>query len=142
MLVWLAAPLIVPAITPGFDQGRLDRTMELTRIMLASPIFLALGALATSLLNARGRFAASAVAPLIYNAAIIGGAVFLGADDGRDRPGDRRRRRSDRPRRDPARRRCARSASATTRRSSSGIPMPAGRCSSWSRARSAWRRAS
>lgn len=76
-VVWLLAPMLVPAITPGFDQGRLDRTIELTRIMVASPIFLALGALATSVLNARGRFAASAVAPLIYNAAIIGGAVFL-----------------------------------------------------------------
>ena len=75
--VWLAAPLIVPAITPGFDAARIERTVELTRVMLASPIFLALGALATSLLNARGRFAAAAVAPLIYNAAIIGGAVFL-----------------------------------------------------------------
>jgi putative peptidoglycan lipid II flippase len=77
VVVWLAAPLIVPAITPGFDEARIERTIELTRIMLASPVFLALGALATSLLNARGRFAASAVAPLIYNAAIIGGAVFL-----------------------------------------------------------------
>jgi putative peptidoglycan lipid II flippase len=75
--VWLAAPVLVPAITPGFDEARIERTVELTRIMLASPVFLALGALATSLLNARGRFAASAVAPLIYNAAIIGGAVFL-----------------------------------------------------------------
>lgn len=75
--VWLAAPAIVPAITPGFDQAKVERTIELTRVMLASPVFLALGALATSLLNARGRFAASAVAPLVYNAAIIGGAVFL-----------------------------------------------------------------
>ena len=75
--VWLLAPAIVPLITPGFDPARTERTIELTRVMLASPVFLALGALATSLLNARGRFAASAVAPLVYNAAIIGGAVFL-----------------------------------------------------------------
>jgi putative peptidoglycan lipid II flippase len=45
--------------------------------MLLSPIFLAAAAVATSLLNAQGRFAASAVAPLVYNLAIIGAAVFL-----------------------------------------------------------------
>ena len=42
--------------------------------MLLSPIFLALGAVATSVLNAQGRFAAAAIAPIVYNLAIIGGA--------------------------------------------------------------------
>ena len=56
---------------------QLEQTIELTRIMLLSPIFLALGAVATSVLNAGGRFAASAVAPIVYNLAIIGGALFL-----------------------------------------------------------------
>ena len=46
--------------------------------MLLSPIFLALGAVATSVLNAGGRFVASAVAPIVYNLAIIGGAIVLG----------------------------------------------------------------
>src|SRR6185437_16105819 len=45
--------------------------------MILSPIFLALGSLVTSVLNARGRFAASAIAPIVYNLAIIGGALFL-----------------------------------------------------------------
>ncbi len=72
------APVIVPLITPGFAGAQLDRTIELTRIMLLSPIFLALGAVATSVLNAGGRFAASAVAPIVYNLAIIGGALILG----------------------------------------------------------------
>jgi len=73
--VW--APQLVAAITPGFSGAQLDRTIELTRIMLASPILLALGAIATSALNAERRFAASAVAPIVYNLAIIGGAVTL-----------------------------------------------------------------
>jgi putative peptidoglycan lipid II flippase len=73
----LAAPAVVRAITPGFDEIQLARTVELTRIMLLSPIFLALGAVATSVLNAGGRFAAAAIAPIVYNLAIIGGAVFL-----------------------------------------------------------------
>ena len=45
--------------------------------MLLSPIFLALGSLATSVLNAHGRFAASAIAPIVYNLAIIGAALLL-----------------------------------------------------------------
>ena len=73
----IVAPIVVRAITPGFDEIQLARTVELTRIMLLSPIFLALGAVATSVLNAGGRFAAAAIAPIVYNLAIIGGAVFL-----------------------------------------------------------------
>ena len=37
-----------------------------------------MGAVATSVLNAGGRFAAAAIAPVVYNLAIIGGALILG----------------------------------------------------------------
>jgi putative peptidoglycan lipid II flippase len=73
----LLAPLLMPWITPGFDAAQLDDTVRLTRIMLLSPILLALGAVATSVLNSLGRFAVSAAAPLLYNLGIIGGAIFL-----------------------------------------------------------------
>lgn len=76
-LVWLGAPLLVPIIAPGFDPVRSERTIELTRILVLSPLLLALAALATSILNARGRFAVAAFAPLAYNGAIILAAVFL-----------------------------------------------------------------
>lgn len=76
-VVFVAAPVLVGPITPGFSPAQQAQTVDLTRIMLASPILLALGSLATSLLNARGRFAASAVAPIVYNLAIIGAALFL-----------------------------------------------------------------
>jgi putative peptidoglycan lipid II flippase len=77
LVVLVAAPAIIPLVTPGFTAAQQAQTVDLTRIMLASPILLALGSLATSLLNAKGRFAASAVAPIVYNLAIIGGALFL-----------------------------------------------------------------
>ena len=78
IVVFIAAPLIVPTIiAPGWDEGRWSRTVDLTRIMILSPIFLSLGSLASSVLNARGRFAASAIAPIVYNLAIIGAAVVL-----------------------------------------------------------------
>ncbi len=78
------APVVVPLITPGFDAAQSAKTVELTRIMLLSPILLALGSVATSVLNARGRFAASVLAPIVYNLAIIGGAVFLSGPLGVD----------------------------------------------------------
>ncbi len=74
----LLAPAIVPAITPGFEPTMTERTIELTRIMLLSPVLLALGAVAASLLNAAGSFVAAALAPVIYNVAIIGAAIILG----------------------------------------------------------------
>ena len=77
-IVFVLAPWIVPVITPGFPQDQLDQEVELTRIMLLSPIFLALGAMATSVLNAHRRFAAAAIAPIVYNLAIIGGTLILG----------------------------------------------------------------
>ena len=76
-VVLLFAPGLVGVITPGFDEAELAQTTELTRIMVLSPMFLAAGAMATSILNARGRFAASALAPLVYNLGIIAGALIL-----------------------------------------------------------------
>ncbi|MFI5199185.1 MAG: murein biosynthesis integral membrane protein MurJ [Candidatus Limnocylindrales bacterium] len=76
-LVAIFAPVIVPAITGAFTPEQVQRTIELTRVMLLSPILLACGALATSLLNAKGRFGAAAIAPIVYNVMIILAAVFL-----------------------------------------------------------------
>lgn len=75
--IGLAAPLIVPTFTGGFTPEQTALTVDLTRIMLLSPVFLALGSVATSVLNAQGRFAASAVAPIVYNLLIIGATVIL-----------------------------------------------------------------
>ena len=72
------APQIVPLITPGFDAVGIELTVRLTRIMLLSPVLLALAAVASSVLNVRGRFAAAAIAPSLYNISIIVGAIVLG----------------------------------------------------------------
>jgi len=78
VIVAIFAPEIVPIITPGFDAVATELTVRLTRIMLLSPILLALAAVASSVLNSRGRFGAAALAPSIYNIAIIVAAIFLG----------------------------------------------------------------
>jgi putative peptidoglycan lipid II flippase len=78
LVVLVTAPVLVDTvIAPGFDAQAKALTVDLTRIMVLSATFLALGAVATSVLNARRRFAAAAIAPIIYNLAIIGGALFL-----------------------------------------------------------------
>ena len=75
--LFVFAPVLVPLTAPGYDPDRMDRTIALTRIMVLSPVFLALGSVATSVLNAGGRFAASVLAPILYNLGIIAGALFL-----------------------------------------------------------------
>ena len=76
-LMYLAAPWIVPAIVSGFSPAEMAETVSLSRIMVAAPLFMAAAAVATSILNAQGRFGATAAAPLVYNLAIIGGALWL-----------------------------------------------------------------
>ncbi len=73
----LATPQLVGFIAPGFSGSTLQMTIDLTRVMLLSPLFMAGGAIASAALNARGRFAAASVAPLVYNVGIIAGALFL-----------------------------------------------------------------
>lgn len=77
VLAALAAPLLVPLIAPGFEPEEQALTVELTRIMLIGPVFLALGAVATSVLNSSGRFAAAAMAPIAYNLALIAAPLLL-----------------------------------------------------------------
>jgi len=77
VVVWLAAPAIVPVIAPSPDQAKVSLEIGLTRWMLISPIFLALGAAMTAGLNAAGIFGAPALAPNVYNLAIIASAVVL-----------------------------------------------------------------
>jgi putative peptidoglycan lipid II flippase len=77
IVVFIFAPWIIPAVTPGFDPAQMELTIELSRIMLLSPIFLAAGAVANSVLNARHHFLAPAIAPIAYNLAIIAAALFL-----------------------------------------------------------------
>jgi putative peptidoglycan lipid II flippase len=73
----LFAPLFVPLVAPGFDPSTTALTVRLTRIMLLSPFFLGLGAVVSAILNGYDEFAIPALAPLVYNLAIILAAVFL-----------------------------------------------------------------
>jgi putative peptidoglycan lipid II flippase len=78
-VMWLVAPWLVPTIVaPGFarDPAQLERTVELTRIMLLSPIFMGLSSLVTGVLQSYRQFLAGAIAPLVYNGVQILFALF------------------------------------------------------------------
>jgi putative peptidoglycan lipid II flippase len=77
ILLAIFAPAIVPLLVPGFDEATTELTVELTRLMLISPIFLAAGSIVTAILQTQDRFGATALAPVVYNASIIGGALLL-----------------------------------------------------------------
>lgn len=79
VVMWVAAPWLVPTIVaPGFakDPEQLDLAIQLTRIMLLSPIFMGLSALVTGVLQSYRQFLAGAVAPLVYNGVQILFALF------------------------------------------------------------------
>ena len=71
------APWVVPVIAPGFDAETTELTVRLTQLMLLSPVFVGMGAVVSGLLNSYGRFGVPAIAPLVYNLAIIAAAVVL-----------------------------------------------------------------
>lgn len=77
VLLAVFAPALVPLLVPGFDAATTQLTVELTRLMLVSPIFLAAGAIVSAILNTEDRFGAAALAPVAYNLGIIVCAVLL-----------------------------------------------------------------
>lgn len=77
VVVWIEAPSIVAVVLPTPDPAQLDLRVGMTRLMLLSPIFLALGAVMSAGLNSIGIFGAPALAPNVYNLLIIVCAVLL-----------------------------------------------------------------
>ena len=82
-VAFLLAPWIVPLLAPGLgeetgQQAELrSLAVELTRLMLLSPMLFGISGMVTGILNARQHFLAPAVAPMIYNASILFGALVL-----------------------------------------------------------------
>ncbi len=76
-LVAVFAPVLLPPIVPGFDAETLAKTIDLTRVMSISPVFLGLSAVIGGVMQSMKRYVGFALAPVFYNLGIIGGAVFL-----------------------------------------------------------------
>lgn len=78
----LIAPIVVPATAPGLgDETGQHRELtnlavDLTRIMMISPVLFAISGMFMGILNARHHFLGPALAPVFYNLAIIAGALI------------------------------------------------------------------
>jgi putative peptidoglycan lipid II flippase len=77
-LVVLIGQIFAPAfvnglLAPGFDAETSDLTVRLTRIMLIQPLILAVGSVATAVLNSRNQFLLTALSVTSHNVALIGG---------------------------------------------------------------------
>jgi putative peptidoglycan lipid II flippase len=75
-ILWLAAPLFMPYLARFRDPAQLALAIDLTRIMLLSPIFMGLSSLLTGILNSYRQFLSAAIAPVVYNLVIILFTVF------------------------------------------------------------------
>jgi putative peptidoglycan lipid II flippase len=75
-IAWWFAPVFVPKLFPGFSGDSLAETIRLTRINLPGQLFFYAGGLCSATVMARTRFREAALAPLIYNLAIILGGVL------------------------------------------------------------------
>jgi putative peptidoglycan lipid II flippase len=76
----LIGELFTPAfvsgvLAPGFDEPTQRLTVELTRIMLIQPLILAVGSVATAVLNSRSQFLLTAVSVASHNLCLIAGIL-------------------------------------------------------------------
>jgi putative peptidoglycan lipid II flippase len=78
LIAVLIAPWLVEyIIAPGFDAGARALTVDLMRVMLISTVIFGVSGVVMGALNAHQHFVLPAIAPMLYNLAIIGSALFL-----------------------------------------------------------------
>jgi putative peptidoglycan lipid II flippase len=77
LVMAIFAPVLVPIVAPGFDAPTTELAVRMTRVMLISPVLIGMGAVVTGILNSYQQFTVPAIAPLLYNLAIILAAVVL-----------------------------------------------------------------
>lgn len=76
-LCFFLAPWLIPFLAQGYTPELQNLTVDLTRILLLSPLFLGLSGVLQGIENAHKRFLGAALAPLVYNASIIAAAWFF-----------------------------------------------------------------
>lgn len=77
LIAFIFLPFIVHFIAPGFNNVLQDKVVELSRIMLISPILLGLSNLFGTITQLFRKFFLYALSPLFYNLGIIVGIFFL-----------------------------------------------------------------
>lgn len=79
MVAIIAAPLIMYIYAPGFhsDPEKFALATDMFRLTIPYLLFMSLTAFASSILNSYGSFSTPAFAPVLLNAAMIAGALWL-----------------------------------------------------------------
>lgn len=77
VIAFFLIPVFAPILFKGLPAETLENVILLSRVFLLSPIFLGFSNLFGSLTQAFNRFIVYAFAPLLYNAGIILGILFL-----------------------------------------------------------------
>ncbi|MFH1388126.1 MAG: murein biosynthesis integral membrane protein MurJ [Patescibacteria group bacterium] len=77
LVLIIFAPWLIKLIAPGFSLEKTALTVELTRIMFLSPLFLGLSAVFGGILQSFSRFLVYSLGPIMYNLGIIFGILFL-----------------------------------------------------------------
>jgi putative peptidoglycan lipid II flippase len=80
--LFLLAPWLLPILAPGFSAVDVQTAVDLTRLMLLSPIFLGLSGVLQGIENVHKKFWGMALAPILYNVSIISAAWFFGPEYG------------------------------------------------------------
>ncbi len=81
-IAWFAMPALVRLAAPGFDAGQHVELAHLSRILLPAQIFHVLGAVFSAALLARDRHAVPALAPVVYNVAVVACGLASGTAEG------------------------------------------------------------
>jgi len=82
IILYFLMPQLTRLIVPDFDSIRMARTVDLSRILLLTPIFFSVSYFAGGMLNSFKRFIAYSFAPIVYNISIIVAAVFFAGQFG------------------------------------------------------------
>lgn len=81
-IFYILTPWILPYLGHGLSSSLQNTAVDLTRIMLLSPIFLGFSSILQGIENTHRRFLGMALAPLVYNASLIVSAWFFGTEYG------------------------------------------------------------
>jgi len=76
ILAFIVAPYIIPLLFPNFKEET-QELVNMTRIMLLSPILLGISNLFASVIQTKQRFVLYALCPVLYNLGIIIGVVIF-----------------------------------------------------------------
>lgn len=71
------AHLIIPTIVPGLSSEAQQLSINMTKVMLLSPILLGTSSIISGALQSQKLFLISSLSPIFYNVGIISGAIFL-----------------------------------------------------------------